>query len=112
MENENVKSQEEAGPYTGDESNQQPVNSRDLGSYADKIVVKDENGEHIVDVKGVVKAPLTEVIRKPFEEVTTRVSTDENTVVEENVKTTVSTEDTNPKEEGIPKDKPVKRSKK
>lgn len=104
MENQNKKAMQEAGPYTGDEVNQQPVDARTLGHHMNKVVVETEKGTKILDVDGVVKAPLTEKIRKPVEEVTTRVSTDENTVVEETVKTTVPTEDNKPDEEGANKD--------
>lgn len=104
MENQTKKAMKEAGPYTGDESNQKPVDARTLGHSTNKVVIENEKGTKIMDVDGVVKAPLTEKVRKPVEEVTTRVSTDENTVVDEKVKTTVPTEDPKPDEEGASKD--------
>lgn len=105
MENPNTKAQQEAGPYTGDESNQKPVDARTLGHSMNKVVIENEKGTQVMDVDSVVKAPLTEKIRKPVEEVTTRVSTDENTVVEETVKTTVPTEEKHPDTEGTDKDR-------
>lgn len=99
--NKNKKDFEEAGPYTGDESNQRPVDAKDLGNYPSKVVIENAKGKQdVVDVHDIVKAPLTEKVRTPVEEVTTRVSTDENTVVEEKVKETVPTKDPHPKDEG------------
>jgi len=103
MENQNKKSQEQAGAFTGDESQQNPVDASTLGHFANEIVIENDNGTQIIDVHGVAKAPLTEKIRKPVEEVTTRVSTDANTIVQEEVKTTVPTKDPKPAEEGTQK---------